>query len=38
MFMSATALERTMQATFDLAEVSRKAGEMTLAAGVVIGA
>jgi hypothetical protein len=38
MFMSATALERTMQATVDLAEVSRKAGEMALAAGAVIGA
>lgn len=38
MFIGVTALERTMQAAFDLVEVSLKAGEMTVAAGAVIGA
>ena len=36
MFMVATAAARAMQAAFDLAEVSLKAGEMTMAAGTVI--
>jgi hypothetical protein len=38
MFMGTAALARTVQAAFHLAEVSLKAGEMTVAAGTVIGA
>jgi hypothetical protein len=36
MFIGATAAARAMKAAFDLAEVSLKAGEMTVAAGAVI--